>query len=75
MIEIRRAAAGDIVATAPDNASARALYESCGWRPDGFQHYELLADRSPRSVIRETVRHLIVSISRLQNPEDRLTFL
>jgi GNAT superfamily N-acetyltransferase len=37
-------AKGLALATAPTNAAARALYESCGWRPDEFQHYELLLD-------------------------------
>ena len=37
-------AKGLALATAPDNEAARALYESCGWRADGFQHYELVLD-------------------------------
>jgi GNAT superfamily N-acetyltransferase len=41
---VETGAKGLALATAPDNAAARALYESCGWRADGFQHYELLPD-------------------------------
>jgi GNAT superfamily N-acetyltransferase len=36
-------AKGLILATAVTNSTARALYESCGWRRDDeFQHYQLL---------------------------------
>ena len=36
-------AKGLTLATAVDNAAARSLYESCGWRQDDeFQHYILL---------------------------------
>ena len=36
-------AKGLILATAVANSTARALYESCGWRRDDeFQHYHLL---------------------------------
>ena len=36
-------AKGLILATAVTNSTARALYESCGWRRDDeFQHYHLL---------------------------------
>ena len=36
-------AKGLTLATAVDNAAARALYESCGWRRDEeFEHYTLL---------------------------------
>lgn len=41
---VQTGAKGLALATAPDNAAARALYESSGWRPDGFRHYELLVD-------------------------------
>jgi GNAT superfamily N-acetyltransferase len=35
-------AKGLTLATAVGNAAARALYESCGWRQDEFEHYVLL---------------------------------
>ncbi len=35
-------AKGLTLATAVGNAPARALYESCGWRRDEFEHYVLL---------------------------------
>jgi GNAT superfamily N-acetyltransferase len=39
---IETGAKGLVLATAVDNAKARALYESCGWeRDDEFQHYHL----------------------------------
>jgi GNAT superfamily N-acetyltransferase len=39
---VETGAKGLTLATAPTNAAARALYESCGWRPDEFEHYDLL---------------------------------
>lgn len=38
---IESGANGLVLATAEDNRSAQALYESCGWRRDGFFHYAL----------------------------------
>lgn len=35
-------AKGLTLATAMTNSAARALYESCGWRRDEFEHYVLL---------------------------------
>jgi GNAT superfamily N-acetyltransferase len=35
-------AKGLTLATAVSNAAAKALYESCGWRRDDFEHYVLL---------------------------------
>ena len=31
------------LATAPDNSAAQSLYESMGWKQDGFLHYEFEA--------------------------------
>jgi GNAT superfamily N-acetyltransferase len=39
---IETGAKGLTLSTAVDNAAARALYESCGWREDEFKHYVLL---------------------------------
>jgi GNAT superfamily N-acetyltransferase len=39
---IETGAKGLTLATAPENAAAQALYESCGWRRDEFRHYVLL---------------------------------
>ena len=40
---VETGAKGLTLATATTNASARALYESCGWKRDEeFQHYTLL---------------------------------
>ena len=35
-------AKGLTLATQPTNAAAKALYESCGWRRDEFEHFELM---------------------------------
>ncbi|MEO8632717.1 MAG: GNAT family N-acetyltransferase [Chloroflexota bacterium] len=39
---VETGAKGLTLATAVDNAAARSLYESCGWRQDEFRHYTLL---------------------------------